>query len=89
MSVPLNRQLMVHGPGGSRSAGWKVTCSRSSLKTHAAGHGGAVGRQDLDVADGQLGRIEHDLFGRLVDDGVDPTVPEKVAEATSGSISMW
>ena len=58
------------------------------VEAHAAADADAVGREDLDVADRQLGRIEHDRFGCLMDDGVDPTVPEKVAEATSGSISM-
>ncbi len=49
------------GPGGSRSAGWKVTCSSSSSKRTLHRTVIAVGRQDLDVADRQLGRVEHDL----------------------------
>ncbi len=42
------------------------------VEAHAAQDGDTIGGQHLDVADRQLGRVEHDLVGRRVDDGVDP-----------------
>ncbi len=74
-------QLVVEGPGETAAQGaW----TRGQLgrrpeddplelvvEGHRARNEGTVGRQDLDIAHGELGGVEHDVLDRLVDDGVD------------------
>ena len=89
MRVPLNRQLMVLGPGGSRSAGWKVTCSSSSSKLtlHMTVTPSAVRTSTSLIASSAALSTIWPTVSRML--ASIRTVPEKVADATSGSISMW
>ena len=87
--MPLNRQLMVQAPGGSSSAGWKVTCSRSSLKLTL--HNTVMPSEvrtstSLIASSAALSTISSAVSWTMASIR---TVPEKVAVAMSGSISMW
>ena len=93
-------QLVVEGAGeaaadGARP-GWQLRRRAEYhllelvVEVHGAGDRGPVGGADLDVAHRELGGVQDDLV-----DGLrgrphrSKRVPEKVADATSGSISMW
>jgi hypothetical protein len=73
------------GPGREQVGRLKGDLLELVVEAHAAQHGGAVGGQDLDVADRKLGCIEHDLVGGLMDDGVDP---HRAREGGGGHIRL-
>ena len=84
----MKRQLMVHGPGGSSEGGRKTTCSRSSSKVTL--HPTVLPSDprtstSLMASSAALSTIS--VTGSRTTTSM-ATVPEKVADATFGSISI-
>ncbi len=84
----MKRQPTVHGPGGRRLAGRKVTCSSSSSNETAQGSvlpSAVTISTSLTASSAAFSTIS--LTGSCTRTSTDK-VPEKEADATLGSISM-
>ena len=85
----MKRQLIVHGPGGSCADGRNITCSSSSSKStvQVTVDPPAVRTStSLTASSAALRTISSTVSA--ASPSIE-TLPEKVADATSGSISMW